>query len=307
MKHAYLIMAHGDFYLLKRLIKAIDNPYGDIFIHLDARHEFPEVYLTDLKESVKYSNLKIYSKVPVFWGGASQEKCEIFLMEQASSKQYGYYHLISGQDFLLRPIDSIQAYFEKHAGEEFLSVDNFAGSEKRNIERIDKYHYISTNRKLTMKVNRIVIPIQRILGIHRLKKEYVGYLAKGMNWASMTHSFVLMLLKEKNTILNLIRYSLCADEIYKQMIFNMHADEFKLHKRVKDPECTPEVMRHVLEADATMHWVDWKRGGPYVYRESDYEELIKSPYMFGRKFSSVIDKKIIDKLYKYVMENKTCK
>lgn len=36
MRHAYLIMAHSDFYLLQKLVCAIDNPEGDIFVHLDA-------------------------------------------------------------------------------------------------------------------------------------------------------------------------------------------------------------------------------------------------------------------------------
>lgn len=69
MKHAYLIMAHGDFYLLKRLIQAIDNPYGDIFIHLDAKNEYSETQILDLKESVKYSDINFYSDIPVSWGG----------------------------------------------------------------------------------------------------------------------------------------------------------------------------------------------------------------------------------------------
>lgn len=238
----------------------------------------------------------IFIQTYLFPGGASLVRCELFLMEKAAFKGYGYYHLLSGQDFLLKPINSIQLYFEKYDGDEFLSVDNFTSNERGNIERIDKYHWISSNRKHTMAVNRILMPMQRMMRIHRLEKEYITqYFAKGMEWASMTHSFVLMLLKEKSTILKLIRYSLCADEIYKQTLFNIHASEFKLHKELKNPECTPGIMRHILEADATMHWADWKRGNPYVYRESDYNELIRSPYMFARKFSSTLDKEIINR------------
>lgn len=40
MRHAYLIMAHSDFYLLQKLIQAIDNPDGDIFLHLDAKNKY---------------------------------------------------------------------------------------------------------------------------------------------------------------------------------------------------------------------------------------------------------------------------
>ena len=69
MRHAYLIMAHSDFYLLKRLIQAIDNPDGDIFLHLDASKKYLSKDIEELNQSVKYSRLNVFSKIPVVWGG----------------------------------------------------------------------------------------------------------------------------------------------------------------------------------------------------------------------------------------------
>lgn len=69
MRHAYLIMAHSDFYLLKRLIQMIDNPDGDIFLHLDASKKYSSEDIEGLNQSVKYSNLNMFSEIPVVWGG----------------------------------------------------------------------------------------------------------------------------------------------------------------------------------------------------------------------------------------------
>ena len=42
--------------------------------------------------------------------------------------------------------------------------------------------------------------------------------------------------------------------------------------------------------------IDWKRGNPYVFRESDFEQLVSSGQLFARKFSWNLDKRIVEKL-----------
>ena len=37
MKHAYLILAHNEFEVLRKLISALDDPRNDIFIHFDEK------------------------------------------------------------------------------------------------------------------------------------------------------------------------------------------------------------------------------------------------------------------------------
>ena len=44
-KHAYLIMAHDNFEQLSLLIRALDNPRVDIYIHIDANSDYKEFVL----------------------------------------------------------------------------------------------------------------------------------------------------------------------------------------------------------------------------------------------------------------------
>lgn len=37
-KHAYLIIAHNQFALLKELLKSIDDERNDIYIHIDKKY-----------------------------------------------------------------------------------------------------------------------------------------------------------------------------------------------------------------------------------------------------------------------------
>ena len=36
-KHAYLIVAHNNFYILERLVKLLDYEFNDIYIHIDKK------------------------------------------------------------------------------------------------------------------------------------------------------------------------------------------------------------------------------------------------------------------------------
>lgn len=302
MKHAYLIITFGDFYILRKLIQALDNPNGDIFIHLDAKkkHVLHELY--ELRKLAKHSKVNIYSTISVKWGDKSLVACELFLMQQAVLGNYGYYHLLSGQDFLIKPISDVQYFFEQHAGEEFLAVGSYHLN-KESIDCVDKYHLLMSNRLATVRLNRLLVSIQKIVGIHRLSsKELKMFFAKGIEWASMTHSFIQCILSERCYIEKLARHSFAVDEIYKQMIYKKHADQFYLHYTFDESgnNVNRLMPQYELEVLATMHKVDWNRGNPYIYRIDDYDELIHSKCMFARKFDSNVDKKIIDKLYSYV-------
>lgn len=130
MKHAYLIMAHNDFYILDKLIHSIDNTNNDIFIHIDKK-----VYNFDKQ---KFLSITSYSKVffvdnfNVYWGEYSQIQAEISLFESAyNSGNYRYFHLISGSDMILKNQNWIHDFFNKNDGYEFLQCANIEYLKKR--------------------------------------------------------------------------------------------------------------------------------------------------------------------------------
>ena len=49
--------------------------------------------------------------------------------------------------------------------------------------------------------------------------------------------------------------------------------------------------------ESVMRKIDWSRGSPYTFREEDFEEIIKSPYLFVRKIEEHIDKKIAKMIF----------
>ena len=95
-KHAYLIIAHNEFYLLKQLIEVLDDVRNDLYIHVDKKvknFDFEEI-----KRLVKQSQLYFTKRIKVAWGADSMVKCEYILLKEAFQRRYQYYHLL--QDFI---------------------------------------------------------------------------------------------------------------------------------------------------------------------------------------------------------------
>ena len=46
----------------------------------------------------------------------------------------------------------------------------------------------------------------------------------------------------------------------------------------------------------SLRLIDWERGNPYVWREKDFNDNLKSNCLFARKFDERVDKLIIKKI-----------
>lgn len=84
------------------MINALDCEYNDIYVHIDKKVtglEFKELY-----RCVQISTLNVYQEIDVRWGGYSQVEVELFLLKNAISGNYVYYHLMSGSDLPIKNI-----------------------------------------------------------------------------------------------------------------------------------------------------------------------------------------------------------
>lgn len=67
MRHAFLIIAHNNWWQLKQLIMLLDDGSHDIFVHIDRKsRDFDRQMLQGL---TKKSNLECFQEYKVYWGG----------------------------------------------------------------------------------------------------------------------------------------------------------------------------------------------------------------------------------------------
>ena len=273
-------MAHRDFYVLERFLELMDDEDHDFFLHLDkdiAKESIPE---NSIRKCVTKGKLHIYSTYSVNWGGFSIVETELFLFRKAfQSGKYAYFHLCSGADLPIKPVDEIKTFFEENQGKEFITYEQNQISE-RFLDRV-RFFYVSLKEKDKQKeFNEVLVAIQKELGLSRINSGECYQ--KGAQWASLTSGFVEMMLGKETWIRERFRNTLCADEMYKHTIMvNSKYERNRVNNNLRK--------------------IDWNRGEPYVWRLKDFDELMSSDCLYARKFDSSVDREIIDQIYHTVI------
>ncbi len=119
MKQAILIVAHKNPEQLKRLIGYFRGEC-EIYIHIDRRSEITR----DEKEELRsLPGVKaVVSRYRVRWGGYSILRVEMLLLKLALKMgNAGYFHLISGQDYPIRPLSEFIDFFSRTRETGFIS------------------------------------------------------------------------------------------------------------------------------------------------------------------------------------------
>ena len=301
MKHAFLVIAHNDFELLKIQLKLLDDLRNDIYIHIDKKSNFKN--FDELKSVVNKSNVKIYKEIDVKWGDSSQVECELFLLRKSvKNGEYKYYHIISGSDLPIKTQDEIHNFFNKNAGKEFIHFDSKEVNQNV-INRVmyrhffSKYYKISRNKvinKIIFTLDNIIINIQRILN---LKKDIsFKNIQKGCNWCSITDGLAKYILKKEKEIRKLVKNSKCADEVFIQTIVE--------NSKYKENLYLKEYNDNYDSCSRLILWNNETSKYPHTFTVEDWTIIKESNKMFARKFSTNKDIKIINKIYNYIQEGK---
>jgi hypothetical protein len=280
-KHGYLLMAHGQFEQLKKLILLLDDPRNDIYVHVDAKsRDFNQDQFVNL---TKKAGLSFIKRKRVTWGAYSQVRCELELLEAATKEYHDYYHLLSGSDLPIKSQDQIHAFYETNQGTEFLNMHEGVMEKKGYRDRIQIYHFLQEqigNKKsdsLVFKVEWGLLKLQELLHVDRLKK-YNLVFQKGTNWFSITHELAQYTVSEAPRIRQMYKFTKCADEVF-------------LHTLAWNSQ-----FRNRIQSDSK-RLIDWKRGRPYTFRLDDFEALMSSSCFWARKFNEEIDSDIVGKIF----------
>lgn len=293
--HAYLIIAHNQFELLNKLLRALDYQENDIYIHIDLKAG--DIDEDKITQGVVRSQVFFVERQNIVWGHFSQIACEILLFSAAvKKKDYQYLHLISGVDFPIKSQKYIHDFFDRNQGKEFI---HFEGTKlpEEDKEKVMCYfplqQYIGNRKKdssFLYCVQRVIVNVQKLLRVNRHRKENIHFY-KGANWVSITGAFARYLVEHSDNIYRLYHASMCCDEIF-------------LHTMFMNSEFKNNLYDNSFNNDykMCMRYIDWNRGGPYVFRAEDYDELINSDMLFARKFDYNIDCKVVDMIYEQIRE-----
>ena len=284
MKHAYLILAHNEFWLLQTLIGCLDDPRNDIYVHIDQKVAvLPELHTTQ-------AGLKIIEKrIDIRWGGFRMVEAEFALFEEAAKHgPYQYYHLLSGVDLPIKSQDYIHAFCDANAGKEFIgyTLTNLTPELIRRTQRLHLFpEHFSRKRSVFSIIRSVFIKLQELLHIRRNRD--IPF-KKGSQWVSITEDMVQYLLSNKDWVIRTFRNTFVPDESVIQTLAWMSPYQDNLFNIESDSAGCLRCIGWQVDP-ATHHWSleDWT--------SDDYDILASSSALFARKFNSQ-DKSFIERI-----------
>lgn len=292
MKHAFLIIAHNNWWQLEQLMRQLDHPDNYLFIHIDKKSkDFRQYRFAGV---LKHSEVVFYQEYEVFWGGYSQVQTEMLLFKEAASIGFDYYHIMSGGDLLLKPMSEFHRFFEENKGKEFIEYDDHQLKSDPEISRRTRlYHYLQNYRR-RYKVRlfnefftfceRVSLVLQILCRVNRTK-DLDWEIKYGSNWVSITDDLVAELIRQQDKIEKVFSHTNSGDELFvqtvawncgfKDRIYTVNDYGYTDNKRLVD-------------------WMRGSNGNPYTFRRDDLKFLRCSDALIARKFSETVDREIIE-------------
>ena len=292
-KHAYLILAHAHLRQLRTLLSLLDDPRNDIYIHIDRKAPFSA---KDLEGCCVHSRVHfIEPRFSIHWGGPHMMLATLALLKAATATPHAYYHLISGQDLPIKDQDAIHAFFEAHAGQEFIQFWPAEPSETRRATNFYLFpeHNGSQPGRFINKLSRGVM--KPFGGINRDLD-----LRLSSSWFSITDACARHVVSREAWLKKRFVHTTMPDEVFigtvvwdspfRERLFD---DSIHLERQ--------ENKRTVLPGDLRL--IDWTRGSaehPRTFREEDWDLLTDSPCLWARKFDQRVDARVIERLEKHL-------
>ena len=92
LRHAWLIITHGNFPILEKQLAFLDSPNADFFIHVDAGAG--EIDFERFRSVPRFSRVFFTDRLKVAWGDFSLTEATLLLLRAAVGGEYDYYHLL---------------------------------------------------------------------------------------------------------------------------------------------------------------------------------------------------------------------
>lgn len=283
-KHAFLIGAYKNQEYLSDFVESLRGPRSNIYIHINPLNvvdfkEFIECYKHD-------SRIKIIHSVPVKWGGSSLLKSMLALLNLAADDDENvFFHMLTGQDILIKPLETLYDFFDEHSSENFLEYgENLKDrNDKGYLLGINRSQYYHLFDKLNYRSNIIhrqiekyFVKAQQFLHIKR-KWPFPNYY-QGSGWFSLNRKGACTIVDYFKENIKLAENTFAPDEVFFQSIL-LNAKE--------DMNVVNDNLRYI-------RWTNPDEvGSPDVLTEKNFEEMCKTRCFFARKIEPRVSQKLI--------------
>ncbi|GAA4048051.1 beta-1,6-N-acetylglucosaminyltransferase [Hymenobacter glaciei] len=275
MRLAHLILAHKNSSQVERLIQALAHEHFDFYIHLDAKADFREFAHLAALPRVRF----IRQRHLVRWGSYSIVEATVQGVREilASGIAYDFINLLSGQDYPIKPADSIYRFFAQHIGRSFFAYEA-QGSEwwQHAIKRVEEYHTVYYEFRFQYVLQGL---LNKLLPKRRFPLPYALYGGTYGTWWTMSREcaeYLVAFLDQNPQVRRFSRLTWGADEFLITTVL--------LNSPLKD-----------TIVNDSYRYIDWSGGGanPKLLTVADAPALRQSDRLFARKFDTDKDAEIL--------------
>lgn len=287
MEQAILLLVHKNIEQVRKLISYFDGQC-EIYIHVDKGASIAKEETNSLSQGpgVKL----VCSKYKVHWAGFSILKAEIYLLrkvlEQGNAR---YFHLLSGQDYPLRPLDEFLHFFSHTSALGYVNCQHLPcpATDDNTYYRLQHYvlsDYMDTKGAKGKKKVWDIVDWQKKYGIKRRIPDYVDHLFGGSAWFSIHRDVAQYLVdytKKHPAFFRRMRFTYIPEEIYvPSVILNSPYQ----HAIVTNNNCRT-ILWNYEAVDCS----------PKNIHVDDFRNLLSNPKgFFSRKFEMPDSQSVID-------------
>lgn len=282
MKKAYIILAHKNEEMVKRLVDRLDDNDSNFFLHVDLNSNikgFREIFRNT-------PAVRFLPRERTGWGSFGLVKATLNAMRIVQGGDYEKVILLSGQDYPIKSNEEIDRFFRDSPYNIFMDHFPLPNHHKwgpgGGMYRVNKYFFgLSFVMRMIAKTANfmgIVLPFAKRRELPDMKP------FSGSQWWAMDRRAVNYILEYIASHPEYVRYhqhTFAADELFFQMILL---------------NCPDKSLRDNIAND-NLRFMKWKNGTvahPEILGVSDVESISGSDALFARKFDPAVDSDVID-------------
>jgi hypothetical protein len=273
MRLAHLILVHNNPAQLERLLKKMIYSCSDVYIHVDKKSNLTPFEYLKLLPNVYF----IKNRKSVGWGNYSMVEATLISMQEILDTQIEYSHinLLSGQDYLLKRMDEIEAFYFVNPEKSFMAYLSINEEWQDAKKRLIKYNL--GDLSLPFKFAAQII-VNAFLPNRKIPQNLKPY--GRSQWITITPAcilYVIEFLRKQPAVLNFFKWTWAVDEIIFQTIL--------LNSPLKET-IVNDNKRYIKFENNELN--------PKILTIADADTLMQSGKFFARKFSIQKDSQILD-------------
>jgi hypothetical protein len=281
MRIAHLIITYTNPAQTARMIKRMQHPDFDFYIHVDAKFS-----IESHAEVAKIPNVYlINNRVDVQWAAFSTIQAELNGLQEIldSARTYDFISLMSGQDYPIKTVDYMHEFFERKKGKLLLKYRAFSGEWEEGMNRVNRYHLTDFKFKGQYFLERLINKLVKRTDQPKGMKFY----GSSMFWVISPEAaeYVLLTVDRDPKMKRFFKFSWAPDEfLFQTILLNSPFAGQVINENChyyKHPPQTPS---------------------PKTFDLSDFNDIIASDRLYARKFDMSKSPELFDNIDEFLLK-----